>query len=243
MQVDGEKRGAETGVVRVVVDHRERPSGVPELLALRAGVEVSYAKLSVGDYKIDDHVLFERKTIGDFAESIIDTRLFRQASRLLRTPLRPALILEGYYGQSRVSVPREAMQGALISVTLVFGIPVLRATCPEETARLIVYAARQLAAQGQGASVWRYRTPKKYWNRRLHVLQSLPGVGRERATCLLAHFGTVQRCLAATAEDLCQVEGIGARTAQEIRRVVSEDNSEIDAARARAQARSSDPIR
>lgn len=139
MWVDGEKKtGARVGIVRVVADHRERPSGVPDLLAMGADVEVSFAQLPVGDYKIDDRILFERKTIDDFAESIIDSRLFRQASRLSRGILKPALIVEGSFSQARLSVSREAMQGALISLTLVFGLPVLRSTDPDETARLII---------------------------------------------------------------------------------------------------------
>ncbi len=230
MWVDDEKKrvDGETSVIRVVADHRERPSGVPELLALRAGVDVSFARLPVGDYKIDDRILFERKTIGDFAESIIDTRLFRQASRLSRGTLKPALILEGSFSQSCVSVSREAMQGALISLTLVFGLPVLRSTDPEETARLIVYAARQLVVGNQGANVWRHRMPKKNWNRRLHVLQSLPGVGRDRAARLLTHFGSVERCFAASAQELSQVEGIGTKIAKEIRRVVGQSSPESE---------------
>ena len=40
--------------------------------------------------------------------------------------------------------PRSALQGAIITVSLVFGIPLLRSSCPEETATLILYAADQL---------------------------------------------------------------------------------------------------
>lgn len=104
----------------------------------------------------------------------------------------------------------------------------------------MIYAARQLAARDVGASVWRHRTPKKSWNRRLHVLQSLPGVGRERAERLLAYFGTVQRCFAASAQELCQVEGIGAKTAEEIRRVVGEGSSERSTTRAQGRATPAD---
>ena len=39
---------------------------------------------------------------------------------------------------------REALQGAIVSLTLVFGLPVLRSFGPEETARLMVDAARHL---------------------------------------------------------------------------------------------------
>lgn len=210
------------GVVHIVIDHREQASGVPGALKLRDDVDVSFAQLSVGDYVVDDNVVFERKTINDFATSLLDARLFRQATRLARVqmPKRTAFIIEGGFSQCSVAVSRESMQGALISLVLVFGIPVLRSTGADETARLIVYAGRQLADQDQGAIVWRNRKPKRMWNRRLHILQSLPGVGRERAIRLLEHFGTVERCLRADVAELCQVEGIGAKTAREIRQLV-----------------------
>lgn len=206
--------------VNIIVDHRERACKVPEFLAKIGNAELSFTQLLVGDYVVDNLVLFERKTIKDFAQSIIDARLFRQAVRLNRAQMKTAIILEGSFSGSRVSVSREAMQGALISLMLVFGIPVLRAVNAEESARLIVYTARQLAKREQGASVWRSKKPKKSWNHQLHVLQGLPGIGRDRAIRLLEHFGTVLRCFAASEEELCEVDGIGAKTARKIYELV-----------------------
>ncbi len=209
-------------VVNAVIDHREKASGVPELLALGSDVDVSFAQRSVGDYVIDNRVVFERKTIDDFAHSIVDGRLFRQATSLahIQMPTRIALIVEGSFSKCSVDVSRGSMQGALISLSLVFGIPVLRSTGIEETAKLIVFAAKQLADRDQGAIVWRQRKPKKAWTRRLHILQGLPGIGRDRAKKLLEHFGSVQQCLTASSTELCEVEGIGPKTAQEIRKLL-----------------------
>ncbi len=208
-------------VTRIVADHRERASGVPDLLRQQGGVNVSFADLATGDYIVNERAVFERKTLDDFAKSIIDTRLFRQASRLRRTSLRAAVIVEGRYLPSEIGVPREAMQGALISLSLVFAVPVLRAIDKEESARLIVYAARQLSGLNGQPAVWRHRTPKKMWSRRLHVLQSLPGIGQERAERLLERFGTVEACFSASEQELRNVAGVGAKTARLIRAVVA----------------------
>lgn len=185
------------------------------------GIELSFAELEVGDYLVNEDVVLERKSIEDFGKSIIDTRLFRQASGLNRSPHRAAVLVEGWLSMTETAVPRAAMQGAMISLALIFDIPVLHALDRDESARLIAYAARQLGDPSQRATVWRHRSPKKPWTRRLHVLQSLPGVGRERAERLLERFGTVERCIGASEAELCLVPGIGPKTAQAIRLVVS----------------------
>lgn len=61
-------------LTRIVVDSRERRSGLPELLASHDHVDLSFAELAVGDYVVDDRAVFERKTVDDFAKSIVDTR-------------------------------------------------------------------------------------------------------------------------------------------------------------------------
>jgi ERCC4-type nuclease len=130
-------------------------------------------------------------------------------------------VLEGWWARDDVRVPGEAMQGALISLALVFDIPVLHARDTDESARLIVYSARQLAGAGSRSSVWRNRIPKKPLSRRLHILQGLPGIGKERAQRLLERFGTLERCMSATEMELSAVEGIGPKTAASIREIVA----------------------
>ena len=44
----------------------------------------------------------------------------------------------------------------------------------------------------------------------------IPGVGKETAIALARQFGTIERLASAAAEDLIQVEGIGAKLAESI---------------------------
>lgn len=61
------------------------------------------------------------------------------------------LILEGTIkDMGEPGVTREAMQGALITVSLILGIPVLRSKDHFETAKLIVYSARQVTSMAKG---------------------------------------------------------------------------------------------
>ncbi len=95
---------------------------------------------------------FERKTFHDLAASIKDGRLFSQTRRMACSQLESVLILEGTAADlSSSKMRREAIRGALISVSVIFGVPLLRSRSPEETARLIVYAARQIREIATGA--------------------------------------------------------------------------------------------
>ncbi|PYC73984.1 excinuclease ABC subunit C [Streptomyces tateyamensis] len=47
-------------------------------------------------------------------------------------------------------------------------------------------------------------------------LDAVPGLGETRRTALLKHFGSVKKLRAATVEEICQVPGIGRRTAETV---------------------------
>jgi ERCC4-type nuclease len=188
-------------------------------------VDLTFAHLEVGDYRVEDRMIFERKTLIDLAESIKDGRLFRQAWALatLAEPLRGALILEGTGADLATSaMRREAIQGALITVTLFFGVPILRSMSGEETARLMAYAAGQARTFACGALPRQGRRPKGRRRAQLAVLQSLPGVGSARAERLLASFGSVESVITAGVAQLEAVPGVGRRTARAIRWAVGE---------------------
>jgi ERCC4-type nuclease len=119
---------------------------------------------------------------------------------------------------------REALQGALITLTLELGVPLLRAKVPDETARLLVYAARQRRRTRDGAvpRASGGTRPSGKRTTQLYVLQGLPGVGPTRAQRLLAAFGSVEAVMTAPVEALTEVEGIGTKTAQSVRWAVAE---------------------
>ena len=84
--------------VRIVVDHRERSSQLVEKLS-KLGAVIEFRSLKVGDYVASDNVAIERKTIDDFAVSIIDRRLFEQTRALKEAYGRPILLLEGTHNE------------------------------------------------------------------------------------------------------------------------------------------------
>jgi DNA excision repair protein ERCC-4 len=209
--------------IRIIADDRERESGVIEQLRALACCEVTVQRLALGDYQVDGRLLFERKTMPDLAAAIIEGRLFTQALRLTAARLRPAMILEGANDETAPGGMRwEAIQGALVSVTLFCGIPLLRTRTPGETAQTIVFAAQQGQAFVHGGLPRHGYRPRGKHARQLFILQGLPGVGPERARRLLARFGSVQAVITARTEELCEVSGIGASIAEKVRWSVEE---------------------
>ena len=208
--------------INVIADDREQKSSVIESLLQIEDIDISIQRLPIGDFKIEDRLILERKTIKDFAVSIIDGRLFKQMICLANSKSEGALILEGtVHDTVELGMTREAMQGALITVSLILGIPILRSKDPSETAKLIVYIGRQIVPKTMGGVHRHGYRPKNKTKRQLFILQGLPGVGPERAGRLLDKFGSVEAVISAGSNELQTVDGIGKSIAERIRWAVS----------------------
>ena len=220
-----EASGGAALVLRIEIDDRE-PAAMAEILRAADGVEVEIRRLRRGDYLVDGRILFERKRLDDFFASIKSGRLFSQACALAGGNCRAAIILEGGYGEIAASgMRRESVQGAIVSVSMMLGLPILRALDMSETARLIVYTARQSVRAPRGACYRHGYRPKGPRRRKLFVLQGLPGVGPERAARLLDHFGSLEAVFQADEQELAQVRGIAYPTARRIRGLIREMRS------------------
>lgn len=204
--------------IRFIADDRETGSGVIQALEEIEGVTVEIRRLRLGDFAVDTGCAFERKTMLDLAASLVDGRLFNQAHRLVNSGTLAALILEGRGSDLAASqMRREALQGAIISLTLIFGLPVLRSCDPDETARLMVYAAGQLRRHGANIPLNRGTRPRTKRRTQLRILQGLPGVGPARAQQLIERFGSVEAVMTAAPAELGALRGIGEQTAARIR--------------------------
>jgi DNA excision repair protein ERCC-4 len=207
----------------VLADYREAASPVPSALEQMPCIQLAFKHLPVGDYEVDRRCVFERKTLSDFAASIADGRLFIQAQRLAQLNLPTAILLEGGTGDlAKIGMSRECLQGAMISLSLVYHLPVLRALDPAETARLLVYAGYQLRRHECGPGCRYGKRPKRKRRLQLHILQGLPGIGPTRAELLLKSFGSVEAVMTASLECLEAVEGLGKKRAEAIRQVLGE---------------------
>lgn len=203
----------------IYVDSRESNSKVlRELDKLDVNIEIK--SLAVADYQVSEHVGIERKTTKDFVSSIIDKRLHKQAVAMLENFKKPIMILEGEDLYSGFIHPN-AVRGALASVAVDFGIPIIPTRSEEDTAAMIVRIA--IREQMHERSEIQIRTEKKPLTLReqqIYIIESLPNVGPVTARKLLEEFGSVSGVINATESDLKNIEGIGDKIAKKIKDVV-----------------------
>ena len=203
------------------VDLCERNAALPDLARRSGEFDVRMEHLTVGDYLIDGGIIVERKTYADFAISLADGRLFPQAAALARSPHRPIVLLEGPTPAQMPDVHAHALKGAMLSLAVMWRLPVIHARGPEDSLRILRFLARQLARISLGVLQRYDRKPKRLASRKLYMLQGLPGVGPALANRLLLQFGSVKDVITADQSMLVRVDGIGPKKAQCIRDVVS----------------------
>lgn len=210
----------------LIMDDRERRAGVGTALARDHGFEIRVERLTVGDYLLPGLLVVERKTWLDLVGSVISGRLFRQANRLASSaPARACLIVEGRQTDTmHLDISQAAIQGAIISVTIVFGLPVLYTDSPAGTADAIRIASAQLRRRHSRPIRRHCPGPSSLSRHQIAMLSAIPGVGPTRARALLAAFGSPHRIAATPVEDLARLEGIGPHTARQIHAVMRESS-------------------
>ncbi len=206
----------------ITVDYRERQSNVCRHLSDNPEVQVEWEQLSTGDYVIDHQIIVERKTCVDFVQSIVDGRLFKQAKRLKSSVERAVLIIEGDNLYSTgLDVTKEAVHGALISISIMWYIPVLFAVDAEETARILSTMLHQWTKHHDEVLPRPGYKPKKTNKRKSYILQGLPNVGPGISKRLLERFKSVKNVICANESELTEIKGIGKVKAKRIREILN----------------------
>ena len=117
--------------IEILLDYREKNKALIDCLSNNSTIKFERGKLKVGDFLVANQLLVERKTIKDLVASIKDGRIFQQAARLTSSSKYSMIILEGTSQDIQgIKMKREAIQGALICLSLIFQIPILRSVSP-----------------------------------------------------------------------------------------------------------------
>jgi DNA excision repair protein ERCC-4 len=203
------------------VDFSERHSALFDLARASGDFDVRLERLAVGDYFVGAGVLVERKTYVDFAMSLVDGRLFPQAAALARSPHRAVILLEGPKPSPMPDVHPHALKGAIVSLAVIWRLPVVHARDPEDAFWVLRCLADQTGRTESGVLKRYDRKPKRLASKKIYMLQGLPGVGPALADRLLLHFGTVEHVITADEIALRQVPGLGRTKARRIREIVS----------------------
>jgi len=229
----------------ITIDHREANSTLPAMLKLH-GHEVSMEHLTVGDIRISDRILIERKSARDLVDSLIDGRLMHQARRLCSAAPRPLIIVESNETQR---VHPNAVHGAMAWITLDLGLPVIMTGSPEQTARFVSIAAKRETRVLDLLMSHVRRKPKdaeksaisaasveimsiingeadegqlsKRWSnevliQRAKILAELPGIGTATAKKIMAVAGDIMGLCTMSEYELTQIEGVSSIQAKDL---------------------------
>ncbi len=206
-------------MVRIAVDERERPSGVPDILRTQ-GASIEYKVLEVADYIVGEYAV-ERKSARDFVSSLFSGRLFDQAYRIGESYKDKILVVEGDLDEElkRSRNPR-SLWGALISAVLDFDMHCFFTRDPEETAVFLITLGKGGRYKGSGGPPpLVVRKPRSGDLKRLQesIVSAVPGVGPRTAEQLLSHFGSLRKTFNASVTEMAVGAGIGKAKALSVR--------------------------
>jgi DNA excision repair protein ERCC-4 len=206
---------------RVIVDERERQSGVPDRLS-KLDVRVYYSRLAIGDYVVNPEIAAERKSVSDLVSSVYDGRLFAQASALASSYRKPYIIVEGDVTEvSKLVKNLASYYGAIASVTLAYDLRLMHTANADETALAIAALVRNSRARPIPPGL--LQAPPKSKDeaqQQLYFVSSLPGVGLKLAKRMLGRYGTPRRVVALTEAQFSMIPGVGAKRASKIAHVL-----------------------
>jgi len=212
--------------LRIVVDEREKKSGIPDLLK-GTGINLEIKTLPVGDYIVAPETIVERKTVSDLVSSIFDGRLFDQCHRLKEHYQFPILIIEGDIDEiEELTENPLVFYGAISSIALDFKIPVIHTPNASHTAKLLMSMCSRKDAS-KGPFIKKIRKSNDVQKQQLSILCSLPGVGEKTAVRMLEKFGTPLSVLSSSIIELSKVSGLGEARAKNIKKVLQAQSKHL----------------
>lgn len=205
------------GKIVIVCDYREKE--VNEALK-KMGAIVKEMDLECGDFICSKRVAIERKTYDDFISSIVDGRIFEQASELKKNFEKPIVLIEGY---STREINENALKAAIASLVVDFGITLISTRNQLDTAKTIYWIAKKEQEEKKFALAFKVGKKPEDGNKvKEFIVSSIPGVSTVLSKRLLERFGSVEKVFSASEEELKSVKGIGEKLAKKIRKILTE---------------------
>lgn len=205
--------------LRIIIDERERKSGIPKLLK-NIGVNVEIKTLPIGDYIVSHETVVERKSINDLIASIFDGRLFDQCNRLKEHFQFPIILLEGNVDEiESITENPLVFYGALSTIAIDYKIPIIPTPNASHTAKLLVSLSSRKESI-KGPLLKKIKKSNDVQKQQLSVLCSLPGVGEKIAIRMLEKFESPLKVLSASTKDLAKIQGLGESRAKKIKKML-----------------------
>ena len=212
----------------IFVDPRETRAGIARFLQ-KAGVDLKLQNLEIGDYIVSDKVCIERKTVTDFLDTLINKRrnLFEQIHRMKNEYEKPLLVIEGdsIYGQRNVHP--NVVRAVMASIALDYSVPIIQTRDAADTASLIyVIAKREQMPNKTEVNPHGKKPTASLKEQQEYFVSALSNIGIMTTRNLLVKFKTIERIMAASKEELMEVENVGEKTAEHIKKVFSTEYNE-----------------
>jgi len=205
--------------LRIVVDERERKSGIPDLLRA-VGINIEMKTLPVGDYIVAPETVVERKSIKDLISSVFDGRLFDQCNRLKENFQFPIILMEGNMDEiNEITENPLIFYGAVSSIALDFKIPLIATPSADHTAKLLVSLCSRKELP-KGPFLKKIKKANDIQKQQLVALSSLPGIGEKLAIRMLEKFGSPLKVFNASSTELAKVQGLGNARAKKIKKML-----------------------
>ena len=212
--------------LRIIVDERERKSGIPQLLK-SVGMNLEMKTLPIGDYIVGPETIVERKSIRDLMASVFDGRLFDQCSRLKEHFENPIVLMEGNVDEvEEITENPLIFYGAISAVVLDFKIPIIPTPSAAHTAKLLVSMCSKKESH-KGPYLKKIKKSTDLERQQLSTLCSLPGIGEKFAIRMLEKFGTPLKVFTSTTTDLAKVEGLGEARARKIKNMLDSKSKHL----------------
>lgn len=208
----------DAGKITIIADTREFQSNVVKELA-RKDCIITSKQLHVADYICSERVGIERKSVSDFLQSIVDQRLFEQASALKDAYTNCAIIVEGNIEDlySTRNIHPNAINGALSSIAIDYRIPLIWSMAEGHTASLLyTIAKREQVDEDKVVAIRGDKRVMSYEDCQKFLVAGLPNVSTVLAERLLEKFGTPKKVFSAKQEQLKKIEGIADKKAKAI---------------------------
>jgi len=205
--------------MKILVDSREKNSLVLAELS-ELGAETEIKQLVVADYIIGE-IAIERKAISDFISSMINKRLVRQLEEMKQFK-KSILIIEGYDNKNIYStgVHENAIRGMILAILLDFETPIIFKKNEEDTAKYLTVLAKRLERGPKEISL---RAKKRIFSAKEQqqiILEGFPGIGPSLAKAMLKKFGSIQKIINASLEELKEIKKLDEKKAKIIKELI-----------------------
>lgn len=189
------------------------------------GYTALITKLLVGDV-VYKGLCVERKSAGDFINSLFDRRLFEQINEM-RNFEYPVLVIVGSLYEAlrqhqNYKNVRKSVFGAISSCLLAYRIPVMMLYSELDYIQFICSTVKYMDYSKKGMrEVPITKKNRTIYDEQEDLVASIDKVGIAKAQELLLHFKTVKRIANSAVDDLKKVKGIGEVIAKHIYEVMN----------------------